>query len=471
MRFVCRHIKAVHPFKLILMKLFSLLLLGFILLSGNCKKDVVKNEEDEALVAENGELLPDPEESSSVETGDGKYFVAVDGDNDNPGTKEAPWATWQKAFSMAGPGDTVYIRGGIYYADAGDRFGVFLKNKRGSPANPVCVFNFPNEIPVLNCSKISSTQANVGLLFYECSHFYLKGLTIRGVSQHNRNIESCGYFFDQGGVYTLENCVAHGNDGAGFRGVGIDSLFFINCDAFDNFDVSTTGYIGGQADGFVSCFASKTSYTHYKGCRSWYNSDDGFDCWENEGVVVFEQCWAFNNGRGDGDGGGFKLGKTVEDPLAVPQRILTNCLAFDNRFIGFNQNDGNVKMVFYNNCAFNNSWSGFSIGQFNVEMVVRNNISYKNGRTGTFTSRSVNDHNSWNASSDVTLSEADFISLDTSGVSGQRQPNGELPVVDFMKLAEGSDLIDAGIDVGLPFSGNAPDFGAFEKKEIITHAD
>ena len=35
---------------------------------------------------------------------------------------------------------------------------------------------------------------------------------------------------------------------------------------------------------------------------------------------------------------------------------------------------------------------------------------------------------------------------------------------DFMKLAEGSELIDAGIDVGLPFLGKAPDLGAFEKE-------
>ena len=31
-----------------------------------------------------------------------------------------------------------------------------------------------------------------------------------------------------------------------------------------------------------------------------------------------------------------------------------------------------------------------------------------------------------------------------------------------MKLVAGSDLIDKGIDVGLPFNGSAPDLGAFE---------
>jgi hypothetical protein len=34
--------------------------------------------------------------------------------------------------------------------------------------------------------------------------------------------------------------------------------------------------------------------------------------------------------------------------------------------------------------------------------------------------------------------------------------------LDFMRLAAGSDLINAGVNVGLPFNGAAPDLGAFE---------
>jgi hypothetical protein len=35
-------------------------------------------------------------------------------------------------------------------------------------------------------------------------------------------------------------------------------------------------------------------------------------------------------------------------------------------------------------------------------------------------------------------------------------------VVDYMHLAPGSDLIDAGVDVGLPYEGVLPDLGCFE---------
>jgi hypothetical protein len=37
-----------------------------------------------------------------------------------------------------------------------------------------------------------------------------------------------------------------------------------------------------------------------------------------------------------------------------------------------------------------------------------------------------------------------------------------LPAIDFMKLHAGSQMIDKGTNVGLPFVGAAPDLGAFE---------
>jgi hypothetical protein len=43
-----------------------------------------------------------------------------------------------------------------------------------------------------------------------------------------------------------------------------------------------------------------------------------------------------------------------------------------------------------------------------------------------------------------------------------RQADGSLPDITSFKLVGGSDLINAGTNVGLPFNGAAPDLGAFE---------
>ncbi len=391
------------------------------------------------------------------------FYVATNGNDNNPGTMDKPWATWQKGFNMAGAGDTVFIRGGIYYANTMDPYGVYISNKKGTKSKPIHIFNYPTEYPVLNCSTIAkSRQDNVGIRLDYCSYFQLKGLTITRVSQHSYNTGPCGFLIEHGGVFKLENCVANNVEGAGFQGYAVDTVELINCDSYNNYDISTTGYKGGQADGFVFCFASRDSYTTFKGCRAWNNSDDGFDCWKNEGVVIFNQCWAINNGRGNGDGGGFKLGSTNQDPMDDPQRILTNCLAVSNRFIGFNQNDGKVNMVFYNNIAYNNKDTGYSLGQFHIKLVIKNNISYRNGGRDYFSSNADNTNNSWNKNMEIAINKEDFISLDTTGIMGKRQLNGDLPKTNFLKLAVGSDLINRGVDVGSYFEGDAPDLGPFE---------
>lgn len=42
------------------------------------------------------------------------YYVAPIGNDNNNGTKNQPLATIQKAQELVNPGDTVYIRGGLY---------------------------------------------------------------------------------------------------------------------------------------------------------------------------------------------------------------------------------------------------------------------------------------------------------------------------------------------------------------------
>jgi hypothetical protein len=62
----------------------------------------------------------------------------------------------------------------------------------------------------------------------------------------------------------------------------------------------------------------------------------------------------------------------------------------------------------------------------------------------------------------VTVTDADFLSVNSAGMDGPRQADGSLPNLSFLHLAAGSKLIDAGVDVGLPYTGKAPDLGAFE---------
>jgi hypothetical protein len=84
------------------------------------------------------------------------------------------------------------------------------------------------------------------------------------------------------------------------------------------------------------------------------------------------------------------------------------------------------------------------------------------GAKGSIWTGSVQQTNSW--LTPFVVNDSDFISIDTSGVRGPRNADGSLPDLTFMHLASGSDLIDAGTDVGIPFNGLAPDLGAYETK-------
>ncbi|MEU9225575.1 hypothetical protein AB0D40_14545 [Streptomyces massasporeus] len=68
--------------------------------------------------------------------------------------------------------------------------------------------------------------------------------------------------------------------------------------------------------------------------------------------------------------------------------------------------------------------------------------------------------NSWNLG--VPLSYSQFHSVSTSGWDAPRKTDGNLPVLPHLRPAAHSALIDRGTAVGLPFSGSAPDLGAFE---------
>ena len=75
--------------------------------------------------------------------------------------------------------------------------------------------------------------------------------------------------------------------------------------------------------------------------------------------------------------------------------------------------------------------------------------------------RNISENNTWDTGAPVSTN-ADFESVDYTQLDLPRKSDGSLPDITFLHLVSGSDLIDKGVDVGLPFSGNAPDLGPFE---------
>jgi hypothetical protein len=141
--------------------------------------------------------------------------------------------------------------------------------------------------------------------------------------------------------------------------------------------------------------------------------------------------------------------------------VLKNCLAFGNKNKGFDQNNNVGSMTLLNCTGCRNAAANYRIMKTLMAgqaLTVTNCVSFDGGaELGTF---AVQERNSWMAS--FAVGTDDFLSLDFSSLSAPRKAGGGLPDIDFMHLAPGSDLVDAGVPCGLPYSGAAPDLGAFE---------
>jgi hypothetical protein len=432
----------------------------------------------------------------------GNYYVAVDGNDNNPGTYEQPWGTWQKAFDNAKPGDTVYFRGGIYkpiISAAGNNITALVDSDDVTTTTQHrtngwrCFFAYPNEKPILDCSLIvPEGNYNTGLLMQRVHFIHFKGLTISHVMQTRDQVTAGGIGASRCSNIIFENITAHNISGpaftfsstVGYSGIEYDTTLFLNCDAYNNCDTflvhgatPETAAYGGLADGW-KYDAEKGAYALWEGCRAWHCSDDGFNA-TGSGTTIWKNCWSFLNDRSYytnddlGEGNGWKVG-AIRDLLYDTTLIIMNCLSAFNRY-SFALLDYSpyyrIYSKIYNNTSYGN-YRGYVSEWGNntskVRHVFKNNLAWadttgQNMRASVFSNNNITLFDNYPFFSYVIEpSSGDFVSLDPEELKVARNPDGSLPAVNFLLPSMGSSLIDGGVDVGLPFHGIAPDIGAFE---------
>jgi len=402
------------------------------------------------------------------------YISSTGNDATGDGSIGSPFFTLNKVWTVIGAGDTVYLRGGTYAFNTQQS----LTGKNGTSGNMINIFAYPNETPILTKSG-SYTQADGKGIYFEGSYFHWNGIEITGYVQINATTAlAYGMQAIASSYNTFEQLKVHGN-GTGFNMANNQSTvihctgnLFLNCDFYENKDPLTTSNNYGNADGLSIAYIGITSDTNtVRGCRFWWNSDDGFDMYNNDGFVLIENCWTFYNGYipntfdTGGDGIGIKLGDSYSDLSTTHLRTLKNCIAVKNRKHGFGQNGlyGIVKI--YNSIGYANTAQSYSmgihLGDFNIAHIVENCIAYNNTLASNLGTASTAITNSWQ--NGISVSDDDFLSIDQSLLLTARQADGNLPTINFLKPIIGSDLIDAGTIVsGMTYEGVATDIGAYE---------
>ena len=428
------------------------------------------------------------------------YYASPNGNGDGK-TVTTPASLADGLKQLQDPGDTLYLLNGQY--DLGN---TVLQNLRGSASRRIVIAGYDtanHQSPFTNYQStiLDFRQTPYGTRGLQikntCSFLHIKNLTLRYSGKNN--------LYNEGSYCLFENLDIYGSADTGCQMKNGGNNTIRNVDSHDNFDYETmsgsAANFGGNADGFADKQFTGAG-NHYIGCRAWNNSDDGWDFFQrvSNSETVIENCVCFANGAPyynmknhpryltdktwfdskvgtqmtdrygntitvtlekypcQGNGNGFKMGGQFTDHKI----IVHHCLAVGNYARGYDQNNNGGTMWLYNNSAYDN-YVNYGFTTAYGTNTLRNNISLDSQNKDAYSSQNVaaNDHNSWN---NIGCSKTDFLSLDTTQILAPRNSDNSLPEGTFMRLVDGSPLVDAGIDVNLGYNGSAPDLGCYEKE-------
>lgn len=351
------------------------------------------------------------------------YVDATAGDDSNSGlVPEAPWKTIAKVnAALLDPGERVLFKRGETWEER------LTPTRSGSAGYPITygAYGSGNK-PCLDGTNISA--ANALLRLGAVSWLVFQDLEVKNCT-------------DEAGIgcYGATDCQflgvdSHNHYGQGAAHSSCSRMVYDGCSFYAN-----TGIVGGS-DGIAF---SGGGYNIIRNCVAYGNGDDGFDIWSSPYCLV-EYNDSYDNILGDANG--FKCGaQTGGSSLIRFNR------AWGNGASGFDTNGGENIDLMHNTARANNvneeTW-GADFRNVNLGSIpnrYHNNISDGNDvnwDTGDYHS----DHNTWDG---TPIADPSFVSV----VPGN--PN-------YLRLNAGSACRNAGVDVGLPYLGSAPDMGAYE---------
>jgi hypothetical protein len=387
-------------------------------------------------------------------------------------------------------GDSIFVRSGTYTVNA-----TVIISKSGTAAKPIVLTVYmpdmvnANSRPLFDFSGMAVNSSNRG---FKLSGYHLKvyGIIIKGAGDNGMNLDGASFC-------TIEFCDFTRNRDAGIQlGGGASADTLINCDSYENADLGTgTTTMGGNADGFSPKLDVGDSI-YLRGCRSWLNSDDGYDGYLRPTTGVhwtLEDCWSFRNGyywlngstTAEENGMGFKTGGSDNKNLAH-NCTLIRCLSFDNKGHGFDQNSNAGTIAIYNCSAYSNVENDFYMTSPTVtyaagaQLILENNLSLGSQGVSIPANTTAWPVTTATNSFSKNTTSAEILSFDTTGITGMRGVDGSLPVLNFMHLNPSAPTPYTYIDkgtvlstvvyhgvMGIPYNGAAPDLGAFETDAIV----
>ncbi|MBQ8712563.1 MAG: right-handed parallel beta-helix repeat-containing protein [Prevotella sp.] len=432
-------------------------------------------------------------------------YASPAGTDANGTSKEQPGNLVTMVGKLAA-GDVLYLLDGQY-----DLKALLKVSKSGTADNYITIAAAEGATPILDFRQEPNGTNGIQV---GGNYVHIKGLTIRYAGKKGIWLEKAAYCI-------LERLDVYGCCDSGIQLRSGGNNMVINCDSHDNFDYQADG---GNADGFADKQGEACPGNIYIGCRSWNNSDDGWDSFQrvtNGTPTVYVHCITYNNGRATfdltshprangvdknlscmtgkdfknfpngGNPNGFKLGGQGSDNKSSGNYTKHNtelyrCLAVGHRAKGFDQNNNAGKMKIVNCTSYKNKINyGFG-NDYPYTLEIRNSISLSpTGGTGSSNHLATSSkgtvtqsNNTW--MSGFAVSEADFESLDVEKqILAERQADGSLPETLLLRLkSTATNLIDKGVAFDgfegneikkhVSFAGSAPDLGCYEYQADVS---
>ncbi|MBB3127216.1 hypothetical protein FHS19_001870 [Paenibacillus rhizosphaerae] len=321
--------------------------------------------------------------SQTAEAAGAEYYVAVNGNDANAGTSAAPWKTLQHAADTAGPGSTVYVRGGVYNQK--------LKITKSGSADqgPITFANYSGETPVIDGTglSVSGTEGIVDLA--NVNYVTIQGFEIRNFTTTANNVMPVGiYVHGAGGNITLSKNKIHdikntsapagsdllGRDAHGIAVYGTkapESIHDVTIDGNELYNLVLGSSETLVLNGNVDTFAVTNNIIHD-------NDNIGID------VIGFEgksPNSAYDQARNGIISGNKVYNITSNNNPSYGKKLPNNSNAADGIYV-----DGGKDSIIERNYSYNND-IGVEIasehaGKATSNITVRSNFIYGNRLTG-----------------------------------------------------------------------------------------
>lgn len=424
------------------------------------------------------------------------------------GGKDGPWLTIAHAAETLMPGESAFIHPGVY-EEAGIRFA-----RSGEKDQPIMLLGEGPATVILDGSKAKGRSSGIEISPGQ-GYIVIQGLTIRNMPRSG--ITALGETDTPYSGITIKDCTLQGNGLDGIRLAAVDGFLIDNVAALDNGNYGLD--VISSEDGAISSsngIVQNSKFYNHTGDEGhglavnqghdiqiidnqvYHNRIHGVDVsdWPKKGDlsynITLEGNLSYDNGVA-----GFSINSDSHHVIYRNNIAYGNGAEWAGRGAssGFLCYEGCWHIEYDNNTSVNNSDAGFwiqaDLGLYSSPgdslLLFKNNLAYQNGRPGDEIRAAlviegpvwevVAEHNNWGG---VPGLDALVVGIHIVNETGEIYRTSEIQsgafqignvsldplFVDLIlhdyRLRPESAMIDAGVDLGFPYCGRAPDLGAIE---------